>query len=137
KSLNEFKCRANQHPYLNFCLSSSKTQVKQFKKDPSNSAIEDSIINAHNKTPLSHAMINYALKDSNCDSPLSKMVKFKLNKESHTTLTLTKTNICMTLPIGLPLFSNQHSFQLIQDQKGLFKACNGAKFKEGFHHFQE
>lgn len=35
----------------------------------------------------------------------------------------------MTLPIGLPLFSNQHSFQLTEDCKGLDKACNGAKSK--------
>ena len=33
---------------------------------------------------------------------------------------------CMLSHIGLPVFSNQHLFQLTQDQKGLFKACNGA-----------
>uniref|UniRef100_M1DUY4 Uncharacterized protein n=1 Tax=Solanum tuberosum TaxID=4113 RepID=M1DUY4_SOLTU len=49
--------------------------------------------------------------------------------ESHTTFTLTKMNTCMSSPIGLPLFSNQHSFQLTQDHKGLFKACNGDECK--------
>ncbi|KAG5630623.1 hypothetical protein H5410_002340 [Solanum commersonii] len=47
--------------------------------------------------------------------------------ESHTPLTLTKMNTCITSPIGLPLFSNQHLFQLTQDHKGLFKACNGVE----------
>ena len=35
-------------------------------------------MNAHNKTQLTHAMINCALKDSNYDSPLSKMLKFTI-----------------------------------------------------------
>ncbi|KAG5619920.1 hypothetical protein H5410_005138 [Solanum commersonii] len=35
----------------------------------------------------------------------------------------------MTSPIGLPLFSNPHSFWLTQDKKGLLKACNGAECK--------
>ena len=35
----------------------------------------------------------------------------------------------MISPIGLPVFSGQHLFQLTQDQKGLFKACNGAECK--------
>ncbi|KAG5572221.1 hypothetical protein H5410_061987 [Solanum commersonii] len=39
-------------------------------------------------------------------------------------------NTCMTSLICLPLFSNQHSFQLTQDNKGLFKACNGVECKE-------
>ncbi|KAG5570980.1 hypothetical protein H5410_060746 [Solanum commersonii] len=36
---------------------------------------------------------------------------------------------CITSPICLPVFSNQHLFQLTQDQEGLFKACNGAECK--------
>ncbi|KAG5632086.1 hypothetical protein H5410_003803 [Solanum commersonii] len=47
----------------------------QFKKDVSNSATKDSIMNAHNKTKLTHARINRALKDSSCDSPLSNILK--------------------------------------------------------------
>ncbi|KAG5589896.1 hypothetical protein H5410_040410 [Solanum commersonii] len=35
----------------------------------------------------------------------------------------------MLSPIGLPVFSNQQLFQLTQDQKGVFKACNGAECK--------
>ncbi|KAG5572237.1 hypothetical protein H5410_062003, partial [Solanum commersonii] len=36
---------------------------------------------------------------------------------------------CIFSPIGLPVFSDQLLFQLSQDQKGLFKACNGAECK--------
>ena len=154
-------CGLINTPNLNFCLSSSKTQVQQFKKHVSNSATQDSIMNVHNKTQLTHARINYGLKDSSCYSPLSKTLKFTIlasnasssstnvlkfphtkddsifttmvqqfiTPESQSTLTLTKVNTCMTPPIGLPLFSNQHLFQLTQDQKGLFKACNRAECK--------
>ncbi|KAG5620396.1 hypothetical protein H5410_005614 [Solanum commersonii] len=44
---------------------------------------------------------------------------------------------CMISPIGLPVFSNQHLFQLTQDQKGLFKACNGAECKGGIPFFSK
>ncbi len=71
-------CGLINTPNLNFCLSSSKTQVQQFKKDVSNSATQDSIMNAHNKTQLTHARINCALKDSSCDSPLPKNLKFTI-----------------------------------------------------------
>ncbi|KAG5606200.1 hypothetical protein H5410_027692 [Solanum commersonii] len=36
---------------------------------------------------------------------------------------------CMLSPTGLPIFSNRQLFQLTQDQKGLFKACNVAGCK--------
>ncbi|KAG5619642.1 hypothetical protein H5410_004860 [Solanum commersonii] len=36
---------------------------------------------------------------------------------------------CMLSPKGLPIFSTRHLFQLTQDQKGLFKACNGVECK--------
>ncbi|KAG5610918.1 hypothetical protein H5410_022199 [Solanum commersonii] len=32
--------------------------------------------------------------------------------------------------IGLPVFSNQHLFQLTQDKKGIFKVCSGAECKD-------
>ena len=51
-------CGLINTPNLNFCLSSSKTQVQHFKKDVSNSATQDSIMNAHKKTQLTHARIN-------------------------------------------------------------------------------
>ena len=35
-------------------------------------------MNAHNKTHFTYAKINCALKDSSCDSPLSKMLKFTI-----------------------------------------------------------
>ncbi|KAG5571402.1 hypothetical protein H5410_061168 [Solanum commersonii] len=57
------------------------------------------------------------------------MVKqFKVS-ESNTTLTLTKKNTIILSPISLPIFSNRQLFQLTKDQKGLFKACNGAESK--------
>ena len=65
-------CGLINTPNLNFCLSSSKTQVQQFKKDVSNSATQDSIMNAHNKTQFTYAKIKSTLKDSSCDSPISK-----------------------------------------------------------------
>jgi len=65
-------------PNLKFRLSSSKTPVQQFKKDASNSATQESIMNAHKKTQHTHARINCALKDSSCDSPLSKILKFTI-----------------------------------------------------------
>ena len=59
-------------PNFNFCLSSSKTQVHQFKKDIPKSSIQYSIMTAK-KNQLSHARIKYALKDSSFDTPLSKI----------------------------------------------------------------
>ena len=71
-------CGLINTPNLNFCLSSSKTQVQQFKKDVSNSATQDSIMNVHNKTQLTHASFNCALKDSSCDTPLPKILKLTI-----------------------------------------------------------
>ncbi|KAG5587424.1 hypothetical protein H5410_047858 [Solanum commersonii] len=65
-------------PNLNSFLSSSKTQAQQFKKDTSNSATQDSIMNAHKKTQLTYARINCALKGSSCDSPLPKILKLTI-----------------------------------------------------------
>ena len=66
------KCGLINTPNLNCCLSSSKTQVQQFKKNVSNIATQDSNMNTHKKTQLTHARINCALRDSSCDSPISK-----------------------------------------------------------------
>ncbi|KAG5599145.1 hypothetical protein H5410_030515 [Solanum commersonii] len=44
-------------------LQSSLTQVQPFKKGVSNSATQDSIMNAHNKTEYTYAKIKCALKD--------------------------------------------------------------------------
>ena len=67
-------CGLINTPNLNFCLSSSKTQVQLFKKDVSDSATKDSIMNAHNKTQFTYAKIKCALKDSSCDTPLPKIL---------------------------------------------------------------
>lgn len=53
------------------------------------------------------------------------MVQEFIDLESQSILTPTKLNMCMTPPIGLPLFSNQHFFSIPRDIKGVFKACNG------------
>ncbi|KAG5575767.1 hypothetical protein H5410_055901 [Solanum commersonii] len=42
-----------------------------FKQGVLNSATQDSIMNAHNKTQFTYEKIKYALKDSSCDSPIS------------------------------------------------------------------
>ncbi|KAG5599399.1 hypothetical protein H5410_030769, partial [Solanum commersonii] len=51
-------------------LGGIQTQVHSFKKGVSNSATQDSIMNIHNKIQITYANINYALKYSNCDTPL-------------------------------------------------------------------
>ncbi|KAG5600462.1 hypothetical protein H5410_031832 [Solanum commersonii] len=78
---------------LKFCLSLSKTQVQQVKKDVSNSAAQDSIMNAHKKTQLTHARINCALKNSSCDSPLPKILNFTI-LVSHASSSSTKVLKC-------------------------------------------
>ncbi|KAG5610209.1 hypothetical protein H5410_021490, partial [Solanum commersonii] len=104
------------------------------------SATQDSIMNAQKKTQLTHARINCALKDSSCDPPLSKALKLTILssnasssstkiRNQNATLTLTKMNTMHDFTHKLPLFSNQQLFQLTQDQKGLFKACNGLSAK--------
>ena len=129
-------------PNLNFCLSSSKTQVQQFKKDVSNSATKDSNMNAqvvtHHYKKFSNSQyllqMQVQAQQRYSNALTTKMIPYSHTMvqhfkalKSYTTLTLTKMNTCMTSPIGLPLFSNQHSLQLTQDYKGLFKACNGAE----------
>ncbi|KAG5571227.1 hypothetical protein H5410_060993 [Solanum commersonii] len=88
-------------------LLANKTQIWQSKKDVSNSATQDSTMNVHNKTQLTHATINCILKDSSCDTLLSKILKLTI----------------------LALNASSSSTKLTQDKKGLFKACNGAEFK--------
>ena len=63
---------------LNFFLSSSKNQVQQFKKDVSNTYTQDTIMNAHNKTQLTHERIKCALKHSICDKSSSKIFKITI-----------------------------------------------------------
>ncbi|KAG5572349.1 hypothetical protein H5410_062115, partial [Solanum commersonii] len=79
----------------------------QFKKDVSNNATQDTTMNVHNKTQLTHARINCILKDLSCYTPLSKILKLTI-LASNTSLSSTK---------------------FTQDQKGLLKACNGAECK--------
>ncbi|KAG5585719.1 hypothetical protein H5410_046153, partial [Solanum commersonii] len=52
-------------------------------------------MNAHNKTQFTYARITCVLKDSNCDTPLTKISCSQyllLVQESDTTLTLKKRN---------------------------------------------
>ncbi|KAG5595638.1 hypothetical protein H5410_036870 [Solanum commersonii] len=63
--------------FVRFCLI-AKTQVQQFRKDVLNSASQDSIMNVHNKAQITHARINYILKDSSYDTPLSKILKLTI-----------------------------------------------------------
>ncbi|KAG5615277.1 hypothetical protein H5410_015101 [Solanum commersonii] len=51
-----------------------QTQVQPFKKGVSNSASQDSIMSAHNKTQFTYARINCVLKDSSCDTLLPKIL---------------------------------------------------------------
>ncbi|KAG5606681.1 hypothetical protein H5410_028173 [Solanum commersonii] len=92
-------------------------------------------MNVHNKTQLTHARINCILKDSSCDTPLSKILKLTIltSDASSSSSNIFKCphtkNDSIFTHNGLPIFSNQQLFQLTQDQKGHFKACNGAECK--------
>ncbi|KAG5609762.1 hypothetical protein H5410_021043 [Solanum commersonii] len=59
-------------------IANFKSQVQHFKKDVSNSATQDSIMNADKKSQLTCTRINFALKDSICDSPLPKNLKLTI-----------------------------------------------------------
>ncbi|KAG5571340.1 hypothetical protein H5410_061106 [Solanum commersonii] len=99
-------------------------------------------MNAHNKTQFTYAKITCVLKDSNCDTPLPKILMLatlatcasssstKVSKFPHLQRSHSKRGTqCIFSPIVLSLFFNQHSIRLTQDQKGLSKACNEAKCK--------
>ncbi|KAG5590699.1 hypothetical protein H5410_041213, partial [Solanum commersonii] len=74
KALNESNLWTHQHPQLKLLLVLKQTQVQLFKKSVSNSATQDSIMSAHNKTQFTYARINCVLKDSSCDTPLQKIL---------------------------------------------------------------
>ncbi|KAG5586061.1 hypothetical protein H5410_046495 [Solanum commersonii] len=76
-------------------------------------------MNIHNKTQITHAKINFVLKDSSCDTPLPKILM----------LAILATCGSSSSTKSLSLFSNRSSVRLTQDQKGLSKACNGAECK--------
>lgn len=59
---------------INVLLSSSSIIQKRCHKE----STKYSIMNAHNKTQLSLASINYGFNNSNCHSLLSKILKFKI-----------------------------------------------------------
>ena len=64
----------HKHPQLKLLLVLKQTQVQPFKKGVSSSATEHSIMNAHNKIPFTYAKTKCALKDSSCDSLISKNI---------------------------------------------------------------
>ncbi|KAG5571338.1 hypothetical protein H5410_061104, partial [Solanum commersonii] len=72
RTLIKSKSWTHQHPQLKLLLVLKQTQVQPFKKGVLHSTTQDSIMNAHNKTQFTYAKINYALKDSSSDSPISK-----------------------------------------------------------------
>ncbi|KAG5584870.1 hypothetical protein H5410_045304, partial [Solanum commersonii] len=63
------------------------------KKCVSNSATQDSIMNAHNKTQFTYAKIKCALKDSSCDSLISKNLMLTI-LASNVSLSSTKVFKC-------------------------------------------
>ncbi|KAG5619702.1 hypothetical protein H5410_004920 [Solanum commersonii] len=112
-----------------------KLKLSRSNRDVSNSAAQDSIMNAHNKTQFTYAKIKCALKDSSCDSPISKNLMHTIlasNASSSSTKVFKfphKRNDSIFTHNGFPVFSNQLLLQLTQDQEGLFKACYGAECK--------
>ncbi|KAG5580646.1 hypothetical protein H5410_051273 [Solanum commersonii] len=67
-------------PLCSFLLDSIHVFKLEFSclKRVSQAVLHQSIMNAHNKTHFTHAKINCALKDSSCDSPLSKNLMFTI-----------------------------------------------------------
>ncbi|KAK6787585.1 hypothetical protein RDI58_016110 [Solanum bulbocastanum] len=65
-------------PNLNFTCPQVKLIFSNSTRMSHTVLQSNSIMNAHNKTKLTHARINCALKGSNCDSPLSKIFKFTI-----------------------------------------------------------
>ncbi|KAG5620007.1 hypothetical protein H5410_005225, partial [Solanum commersonii] len=61
-----------------FVSQSQYRNLRQFKKDVSNSATQDLIMNIHNKAQLTYARINCILKGSSCHTPLSKILKLTI-----------------------------------------------------------
>ncbi|KAG5594916.1 hypothetical protein H5410_036148 [Solanum commersonii] len=119
-------------PNLKFCLSSSKTQVQHFKKG----CLKQCYKRLNHECTPQDSTYSFQAQQRYSNAFTTKMISYShitiqqfIVPESHTSLTLTKMDTCMTSPIGLPLFSNQTSLQLNQDQKGVFEACNGAECK--------
>ncbi|KAG5571974.1 hypothetical protein H5410_061740 [Solanum commersonii] len=75
KALNESNLWTYQHSQLKLLLVLKQTQVQPCI---SNSATQYSIINAHNMTQFTYAKIKCALKNSSCDSPISKNLKLTI-----------------------------------------------------------
>ncbi|KAG5599137.1 hypothetical protein H5410_030507 [Solanum commersonii] len=83
----------HQHHQLKLLLVLKLTQVQLFKKGVSNSATQDSKMNAHKKTQLTYAKIKCALKDSTCDTPISKNLMLTI-LASNASLSSTKVFKC-------------------------------------------
>ncbi|KAG5571857.1 hypothetical protein H5410_061623, partial [Solanum commersonii] len=77
-------------------------------------------MNAHNKTQFTYAKIKYVLKDSSCDSPISKNLMLTI-LTSNASSSLTKVFKCP--------HTRSNSKFTHNDQKGLFKACYRAECK--------
>ncbi|KAG5580178.1 hypothetical protein H5410_050805 [Solanum commersonii] len=54
-------------------------------------------MNVHNKTQLTHARINCILKDSSCDTPLSKILKLIILASNASSIS---TMVCPYFPIN-------------------------------------
>ncbi|KAG5605465.1 hypothetical protein H5410_026957 [Solanum commersonii] len=104
-----------------FILSAAFTQVQPFKKEVSSNATQDSIMNAHNKTQFTYVKILCVPKDSSCDTPFSKILKLAILASNASSIS-TKVFECP--------HRKDDSILSHKDQKGLFKACNGAKYKD-------
>ena len=120
-------------PNLNFCLFSSKTQVHQLKKNVSNSATQDSIMNAHNKTQLTLARINYALKYSCCDTPLSKIFKLTI-LSSNASWSSTKVIKCPQIKKDFMFTHNGSQFK-VPESISLLKFTKTSIMHELTHRF--
>ncbi|KAG5606714.1 hypothetical protein H5410_028206 [Solanum commersonii] len=101
-ALNESNLWNHHHPELKLLLVLKQTQVQPFKKGISNNATQDSIINVHNKTQFTYAKIKCALKDSSCDSLISKNLMLTILASNASS---SSTKVCPYFPINICLSS--------------------------------
>ncbi|KAG5619993.1 hypothetical protein H5410_005211, partial [Solanum commersonii] len=98
-------------------------------------------MNAHKrfKLPMQCSIVHYKfqtgtihhqLELSSSQYLLQMQIKAQQKtEESKKTLTLSKTNTCMILPIGLPILSNQHEINFNQDHKVISRLVTGLRVK--------
>ncbi|KAG5599467.1 hypothetical protein H5410_030837 [Solanum commersonii] len=82
-------------------------------------------MNAYNKTQFTYARITCVLNNSNCDTPLPKILMLAILATCASSSS-TKVSKC---PHVCPYFPIDFRFGLLKIKKSLSKACNGLSAK--------